>query len=193
MMTTLYSLNKMNKFCVYSNGVDLASCLPSILFLLYNRMLTCFMYVFLSHIPYAASGKYDPPSIPRIAQIGLKEIPPLLPMINSRISLWSNVAQQISFSGICGGSIPLVLSLCKPALSLLLNMKARGYEVLAVILQSDFSLSQTTLKSDLPWVLLSGELMCLLTVKKDQFCEINISEMIVNTLSHKHMQVKTTW
>lgn len=95
-------------------------------------------------------------------------------------------------SGIFGGSIPLVLSLCKPALSLLLNMKARGYEVLAVILQSDFSLSQTTLKSDLPWVLLSGELMCLLTVKKVQFCEININEMIVNTLSHKHMQVKTT-
>lgn len=149
------------------------------------------MYVFLSHIPYAASGKYDPPSIPRIAQIGLKEIPPLLPMINSRISCDPMLLNRLG-SGIFGGSIPLVLSLCKPALSLLLNMKARGYEVLAVILQSDFSLSQTTLKSDLPWVLLSGELMCLLTVKKVQFCEININEMIVNTLSHKHMQVKTT-
>lgn len=58
-MTTFYSLNKINKLCVYSNGVDIASCLPSSLFLLYNRMLTYFMYVLLSHMVYGALGKYD--------------------------------------------------------------------------------------------------------------------------------------
>lgn len=59
MIMTLYNLNKINKFSVYSNEVDIVSCLPSSLFLLYNRMLTYFMYVFLSHMVYSALGKYD--------------------------------------------------------------------------------------------------------------------------------------
>lgn len=43
------------------------------------------------------------------------------------------------------------------------------------------------LRFDLPLVLLACEPVCFLTIKKVQFSEINIKEMIINTLTHKHM------
>lgn len=46
------------------------------------------------------------------------------------------------------------------------------------------------MRFDLPLVLLTCEPVCFLTVKKVQFSEINIKEMIINTLSHKHMHSK---
>ena len=126
MMTTLYSLNKINKFFVYSNGVDIASCLSSIdfLFLFHNRMLTQFMYVFLSYTIYT-SGKFDPnlnskdgSDWTRINPISL-----LNDQLKNKFVIQCCPAKcEVGFSDIFQGNFSLVLSLCKLVLFLLQNM-----------------------------------------------------------------------